>query len=182
MGPLDPGTYTTQLFQPHLTYTVPAGWSNFEDLPGNFLLVPPGGALDGVNGGTSDYIGIYTSVLPNSDCNGAIPDIDMTPAGMAGWFADAPGFDSSNNHAVTVGGLSGQAIDLKMKPGWNACLALTSGIGLSGFEHTVVPSQRTRQYLLSNGTNVLSIEVVDVNDSGHLDGYSKIIEGFTFAK
>jgi hypothetical protein len=30
-----------------------------EDLPGNFLLVPPGSTLDGVNAGTSDDVGVY---------------------------------------------------------------------------------------------------------------------------
>lgn len=66
LGALQSGTYTTTVFQPQLTYTVPAGWSNLEDTPGNFLLVPPHFTLAGVNAGTSDFIGIYTSVAaPN---------------------------------------------------------------------------------------------------------------------
>ena len=70
LGPLDPGAYTTTMFEPTLTYSVPQGWSNMEDLRGNFLLLPPGGALDGVNAGTSDYLGVYTSVVPPGHCNG----------------------------------------------------------------------------------------------------------------
>jgi hypothetical protein len=35
---IDAGTYTTTTFQPSITYTVPDGWLNREDLPGNFLL------------------------------------------------------------------------------------------------------------------------------------------------
>ncbi len=38
LGNLDPGTYSTSVFDPKITYTVPAGWTNFEDLPGNFWL------------------------------------------------------------------------------------------------------------------------------------------------
>ena len=34
-----PGTYTTVSFMPAITYTVPAGWANGEDLPGNFQLL-----------------------------------------------------------------------------------------------------------------------------------------------
>ena len=49
LGELAPGTYTTVVFTPTLTYTVPSGWSNFEDTPGNFLLVPTRGSLPGVN-------------------------------------------------------------------------------------------------------------------------------------
>lgn len=62
LGPIAAGTYSTSVFRPQITYTVPAGWSNLEDTPGNFLLVPPGFDLPGVNRGTSDFIGIYASV------------------------------------------------------------------------------------------------------------------------
>ncbi len=62
--------YTTTMFEPTLTYSVPEGWSNMEDLPGNFLLLPPGSTLEGVNAGTSDYLGVYTSVVPPGHCNG----------------------------------------------------------------------------------------------------------------
>ena len=62
LGKLKAGTHKTVVFRPTLTYTVPAGWTNFEDTPGNFLLVPARGALPGVNAGTSDFIGVYTSV------------------------------------------------------------------------------------------------------------------------
>jgi hypothetical protein len=39
LGPLAAGTYTTRMFDPAITYPVPAGWRNYEDTPGNFLLV-----------------------------------------------------------------------------------------------------------------------------------------------
>jgi hypothetical protein len=58
---VEAGTYDTVLFQPSLAYTVAAGWANFEDEPGNFLLVPPNGDLGGANAGTSDFIGVYTN-------------------------------------------------------------------------------------------------------------------------
>ena len=48
LGKLDAGTYSTSEFKPKLTYTVPAGWANYEDLRGQFLLVPPRGTLKGV--------------------------------------------------------------------------------------------------------------------------------------
>jgi hypothetical protein len=59
LGKLTPGTYKTVVFSPTITYTVPKGWRNFEDTPGNFLLVPSRGDLPGVNAGTSDFVGIY---------------------------------------------------------------------------------------------------------------------------
>jgi hypothetical protein len=58
-------TYKTLMFEPELTYRVPApGWHNWEDIRGNFLLVPPGNDLSGVDAGTADYLGVYTSVAP----------------------------------------------------------------------------------------------------------------------
>jgi hypothetical protein len=56
LGALTAGTYKTRVFHPAISYTVPDGWKNFEDTPGNFLLVPPDGNLPGVNGGTSDLV------------------------------------------------------------------------------------------------------------------------------
>src|SRR6266550_6198677 len=49
LGPVEAGTYSTVEFRPQITYRVPSGWANYEDLPGNFLLVPPGGNLPGVD-------------------------------------------------------------------------------------------------------------------------------------
>ena len=87
-------TYTTEIFTPPLTYSVPDdGWFNYEDQPGNFLLVPPGNTLDGVNAGTSDVIGVYTSVVA-SRCSGVsgscdterVPGVPATPAAITSWI------------------------------------------------------------------------------------------------
>src|SRR5580765_9003049 len=57
LGPMAAGQHTTTRFQPQLTYTVPSGWSNLEDYVGNYLLVPPGVTLAGLQAETSDFIG-----------------------------------------------------------------------------------------------------------------------------
>ena len=62
LGKLAPWRYKTAVSSPTVTYKVLRGWTNFEDTPGNFLLVPSRGDLPGVNAGTRDFIGIYTSV------------------------------------------------------------------------------------------------------------------------
>lgn len=42
LGELESGRrYRTEIFTPRIAYTTPPGWSNMEDLPGNFLLLPP---------------------------------------------------------------------------------------------------------------------------------------------
>ena len=60
LGPLEPGEYQTSTFEPQLNYTVPAGWTNFEDLPGNFWLFLQEDSQDGALGGS--YLGIYQNV------------------------------------------------------------------------------------------------------------------------
>src|SRR4029450_1280395 len=41
LGPLDEGTYTSQRFEPALTFTVPAGWNNVWDARVAFGLAGP---------------------------------------------------------------------------------------------------------------------------------------------
>ena len=53
----------------------------------------PSGTLEGVNAGTSDYIGVYDGVAPASaNCDEAPePGIETTPEAMADWYASLPG-------------------------------------------------------------------------------------------
>ena len=52
LGPLDEGTYTSQRFEPALTFTVPAGWNNVWDTRGGFGLWAPGWSDNGADQGT----------------------------------------------------------------------------------------------------------------------------------
>jgi hypothetical protein len=191
LGELAAGTYTTTVFQPGLTYTVPAGWKNYEDTPGNFLLVPPDGNLPGVNAGTSDFIGIYTSVGPPKGCeDGVAPGILATPVGFKGWAAHQPGFRKPQFRHVSVGGLSGVVADLRMAPGWRKTCSwsggvpvqpMITGLGISSLDHTLVPGQVTRLYLLDYLEGALAIEGVDIKDAHHLPSYSQIVQKLRFA-
>ena len=58
LGALKAGTYRTTVFELPITYTVPDGWQNLEDLPGNFLLIPPGKNVGGADTGTTDYVSV----------------------------------------------------------------------------------------------------------------------------
>ena len=119
LGPLEAGTYTTRAFKTPLTYTVPDGWANYEDLPGNFLLIPPSGSNEGVDAGTSDYIGVYDGVAPASgDCQERPQaDVALTPDAMAAWHASHPGLVVEGPEPVTIGGLDGVVLDLAMAEG-----------------------------------------------------------------
>src|SRR3954452_11133974 len=103
LGPVAAGTYTTQLFSPTLTYTVPDGWANLEDTAGNFLLLPPGSELTGVNTGASDYPGVYTYVVAPERCTGRYdPNVKRTFDGLLAWLKADPAITLTNVHEVTV--------------------------------------------------------------------------------
>src|SRR5438046_2540573 len=106
LGRLSAGTYTTSVFNPTLTYRVPHGWGNFEDLSGNFLLLPPGGHLSGVDPGTSDYVGVYTSIEAESpDCGQA--HVGASPAALGSYFSSNRELQTTTPRQVSIGGLDG---------------------------------------------------------------------------
>ncbi|MEP6475923.1 MAG: hypothetical protein ABJC60_01500 [Actinomycetota bacterium] len=188
-GPIDAGTYQTKTFHPQLTYTVPAGWGNFEDLPGNFLLVLPGAPLSGVNPGTSDYLGVYTSVVAPGHCNSqASTTVPPTFDGLAGFLTSNPGISASNVHNVTVGRLKGVVMDLAFKGKGDGCpdgmwADIYVGRSPSSLSHSVIPDVNARIYLLHNGADTLAIELQDGVDGNCKDWFgaaAKVIETFKF--
>ena len=175
LGPLEPGEYTTTVFEPTLTYSVPAGWANMEDLPGNFLLVPPGGDLAGVNPMTSDFIGVYSSVAAPSICDeGVDGNVERSAAAMVEWMQQQPALVVSEPLPVTVGGLDGLQIDVALSES-EACsdpaiadsyALVIIGVGPSHLTHGVVPDYRLRLMLLDSGNGVLAVELADAPAGG----------------
>lgn len=194
LGLLDAGTYTTQVFTPPITYTVTDGWGNWEDLPGNFLLVPPGQSLEGVNGDTSDFIGLYHGVAAMAaDCE-EVPEPGMgsSAQAMADWFGSHPGLVVSQPRSVAIGGLPGLVLDLNLSPDWTGTCSyahageplvpLLIGTGPAGLGHVLNASFTTRLYLLDLADDNIAIEVVDhPGDEQGLDDYATVVEDIEFA-
>ncbi len=174
--------YTTQVFTPQLTYQVPTdGWFNYEDTPGNFLLVPPGDDLPGVNAGTSDFIGVYTAVVPAriTDPDGCVIEPlagSWTPARMASWFKKRPNLTTSRALPVSIGGLHGAVVDLRTKPGTklDSCTdqghriklaGLFTGQSPSSLVHAVIPGMTMRLIMLAAAGKVLLVELDDIDDA-----------------
>ncbi len=193
LGRLATGTYKTTVFHPTITYTVPAGWTNFEDTPGNFLLVPRRGNLPGVNAGTSDFIGIYASVAAEvTSCTPEqqVPGVGFGPRAIAGWIGRQPGLRSTPPRPVTVGGLAGVVVDITEAPGAGILcpsipgpryVAVIMGLSPSGLDHGLIPGLRWRLYLLGYGGGSLAIEVDDVAGGGrHLAEYTALVKTLRF--
>lgn len=173
LGPLPAGTYTTIGFRPKLTYSVPEGWTNMEDLPGNFLLLPPGSTLGGVNPGTSDYLGVYTSVVAPGHCTGHPSDtVPATFDGLVGYLTSKPSLAVTNKHDVSIGGLTGVALDLAIKGATGdgcsdgAYADIYVGSPPSDLVHGVIATEPIRVYLLRNGDKTLAIEMADARPGG----------------
>jgi hypothetical protein len=129
LSKIDAGTYTTVQFEPPLTYTVPDGWSNPDDLPGEFMLLPPGANVHGVDPGRSDYIGVYsTTAAPLQDCSGR-PDktVPRSAEDYVAWLEANPALDVSDPVQITVGIHEGTSVDVALRPGKGPCPDPTVG-------------------------------------------------------
>jgi hypothetical protein len=193
-GRLARGTYTSRAFTPTLTYTVPDGWSNRQDRPGNFVLLPPGQAPGGLNTSKSDFISVFSNVLLNDTCRETHPRGIVTPTAMTHWLAHRPAVLLTHARAVTLGGLSGTVQDIRMAPGWrrscfdwdHPAIALYSGEPPSIVSHALDKRQLIRLYLLSStyfgDPVVLAVEVTDVDPHGGLASYDAVARTFRFGR
>jgi hypothetical protein len=194
-GTLPAGTYHTIEFSPQISYTLPKGWGELEDTPGNFLLIPPGGALAGVDPGTSDYVGVYSGIAAgSSDCatSGAAPEVGTTPAKIAAHWANLSTVTATKPRTVTVGGLHGLVLDLTPNLSAKACKEPTSaygyqsllvGVGPASLDHGLIKGLHLRVYLLTEpDDSTLAIEIDDVHGGGGLAAYSKVAEALKFGK
>jgi hypothetical protein len=192
LGRLGAGTYRTSVFRPSITYRVPSGWANFEDLPGNFLLVPPGNTLPGVNAGTSDFIGIYSGLAAVTARCGERPDQDVatTPAAIARAWRQKNYLGATPPRRVTVGGLKGLVIDLRLPKGFKkSCpfpdftdplAVVATGVPPSSLLHGVIPGLVLRFYLLKNRNRTLAIEVDALKDGKNLARYARLVRRVKF--
>ena len=109
LGPIKPGTYTTVSFSPAITYTVPAGWTNDEDLPGNFAL-----RLDG----DTRYLGIYRDANAPYKCEEyPDPDVSQSVSDYTRWLRTNPLLRVTKPIPVSLGGLHGVVMNISKAPG-----------------------------------------------------------------
>lgn len=172
LGPLEPGTYRTSVFQPGIRYTVPAGWVNAEDLPGNFQLYRQDDPQDGFTGGS--YIGIYQDVrIPNGCDEQADPNIGNKPKDLVGWYLDHPGLAASHPRKVKVGGLRGLLVDVPLERDYRGqcpwseghpVVPLIIGSGVSSVHHVSLHEIHVRLIVLAWNSANVTIEITSVNE------------------
>jgi hypothetical protein len=131
LGPLDEGTYTSQRFEPALTFTVPAGWNNVWDTRGGFGLWGPGWSGD--DQGTDCRSGprpcgylfdqpglsVRRDPPPAQGCSGyADATIGTSALEVATWVANHPAIATEGPSSVEVAGLRGHQLDVSLVDSW----------------------------------------------------------------
>jgi hypothetical protein len=191
LGILRPGrTYTSHSFRPKFTFRVPTGWANYLDIAGLYLLQPPGARPPGTSIEGS-FIGLEARVAPEAlDCQSRVKGVATAPAAIVAWMSKQRDLVVSHRHAVTVGGLRGIALDIRMARGAKGCLSpgattpaapLLVGISPSSFDHEVAPGNDERHYLLAYKRGTLDIQIVDTSGAKRLANYAAIVSTFRFA-
>lgn len=183
LGPLEPGEYQTSTFGPQLTYTVPAGWTNFEDLPGNFLLFQQEDSQDGEIGGS--YLGIYQNVhAAATNCDEDWQQgVGTTPNDLVAWYQSVPGLIVSKPEPVTVGGLDGLQIDLSLEPDVDTCrygpytgIPLIIGDGVSELHHVLLKELDLRLVILGWEDGNVTLEITNVNEQHSAEEFRSMLQ------
>lgn len=191
LGDLAAGTYRTSWFTPRLSYSVAEGWSNLEDLPGNFLLLPPGRDVDGVDASTADYLGVYSGVgVAAEDCQPMpMPGVGAAPKEFVTALTERTGLVVSAPRRVVVGGLRGLVVDIDAAPrGKGGCVVeaglrivpLIFGTGPAELEHAQWDGLRTRLYVLRSGRSNVVVEVSDVEADGRPFEFEAVVDSLEF--
>jgi len=192
LGELTAGTHSTSTFRPQLTYTVPVGWTNYIDIPGIVNFVPPGGDWRGVDPEKSDFVGVMTNIAPAANgCRGGQSAIH-TPAAYAQWLTRQPGLAVTRPAPVTLGGLSGFVVDIRVRRSWTKTCPWSKGSPVvrvitgrapttSQLDHVVIPQPMVmRLYLLSYRNGTLGIEIDALKSTKRLAEYTAVVKTFRF--
>lgn len=188
-SPLPPGTYASSVFQPNVSFTLPAGWWMPTDSAGYL----------GLNPVESDLVGIhlFRDPLPASQepsCPTVAEEGVGTLSGeLAAWIRGLPGLTVSNPRLVTVGGLRGVEVDARIAAGWTASCPFADGIPTvplivgpnESFRWVVAGSERLRLSILDLPGGGTVIVDTDAFEGSLFDTLlaeaSPIVRSFVFA-
>jgi hypothetical protein len=207
LGVLAPGTHHSTIFDPFvpesawtfrwgvLAYSAPAGWMNDEDCAWCYRLSQLG-APENTN------INVWSEAVPHvqaDQCTQAPePGVGRTADAIVTWLASLPGLVTSTPTPVTIGGLSGEQIDLSVAPAWTASCDYASTPGLplvstfsaptagDGFDWNIQGEGHTRIIALDLGDGravVINIEAQNQADyDALLPGAMDVVNSFMFER
>jgi hypothetical protein len=162
------GTYTSNAFQPPVTFTLPGGWWIPSD-SANYLGLQPV---------TSDAIGVHLFRDPlaasqDLACpSSAEPGVGGLSTELATWIRGLEGLEVSTPRMATVGDLRGVELDIAIAADWAASCPFANGLPTvplfvgpnDGLRWVVAGNERLRLWLLDvpgGGTVVVDIDAFD---------------------
>jgi hypothetical protein len=165
---LPAGTYTSTVFQPTVTFTIPSGWAIMADTERYFELRPA----------ISDLVGIYLFRSPQpASQDRACPDspepgVGTTSIALSDWILGLAALQVDGPRLVSVGGLRGVELDVRIAAGWTASCPFANGLASvplfvgqdGGFRWVVAGTEQLRLHLLDapdGATIVVDIDAFD---------------------
>jgi hypothetical protein len=183
------GTYSSTVFQPTATFTLPDGWVLASDSAGYLQLRPA----------NQDVLGIHlfrgvTAASQDESCpTTPAPGVGTTSTELVSWMRGLDGLTVSSPALVTVGGLHGSSIDVGIADGWTRSCPFANGVPAvpllveSGTDLRWVVSggERLRLYLLDlpdGGTLIVDVDDFEGSQASSLLGVAApIVKSLSFA-
>ena len=190
-GVLKAGTYSSRMFTPKLTYTVPGGgWANYHDLNVIFSLAPPGVSLARAKSLTDVILGLTTVQVPAMTCSPtANAKVPQTVRGMVRWLVHQKRLKTTKPRRVKIGGLKGYSLTVRaargrgLHCGGPASVPVIFPTNDPGGEFSLRANERAKLYLLTFETLPLAILADSLGQHGpSLAVDSRVISHFHFAK
>jgi hypothetical protein len=156
---LPAGDYSTVAFEPAISFSLPEGWVIAADSADYVALQPA----------ASDIIGIYAFRSPQAasqeiECPiAAASGVGTSAADLVDWIGARPGLVVGEPAAVTVGGLDGIRIDVRILDGWLASCLFADG--LPTVPLFVSPTDPRFRWVIA-GSERLRIDLLDVPAGG----------------
>jgi hypothetical protein len=172
-GPLEPGQYRATYYDPSIAFEISSpGWT--WSYSGNFVMV----AEDSQAESLASPDGIYFFLDPaiaSQDCgDSAEGGVGRSVDDLVTWLEGAPGLAVSEPTPVTVGGLEGMQLDLRLDSAWKktcfwsdpqpAVPLVFSRADLGGYNWAIVPDQSMRWYVLDSADGVIIVDIEDGPD------------------
>jgi hypothetical protein len=170
-GPLEPGEYRWAFTEPTIDFEIPSpGWTWYYS--GGFRIVTGDSAtVEGLYIPDGVYF-LHDPAIASQDCEETRErGVGQSVGDLVGWLETAPGLDVSEPAPVTVGGLEGMQLDLRIDPAWKrTCFfseerpvvpLIFSGARLGGYHLTIVRGQWLRWHILDTGDGVLIVNIED---------------------
>ena len=186
---LPAGNYTSRAFQPALTFTLPDGWDNPADSASYFQIRPAGSEVVGIHLFRDPKPASQDASCPQT----AQPGVGGSSKDLVTWIRALPGLVVSDPVLVTIGGLTGVSLDLRIEDGWKASCPFANGlatvplfVGAKGeYRWVIAGNEQLRLSVLDvpDGAVVVDVDAFDggvINDL--LAAADPIVNSFSFAK